>query len=59
MERASVRGEPRNRTRVATVESSEVSLAWAHQGIRVERAKWGVGWTTTTAEVTTTTRGWW
>ncbi len=33
-----VRGGPRNRARVATVESSEVSLAW-REGIWVERAR--------------------
>jgi hypothetical protein len=34
-----VRGAPRERARVATVESSEVSLAWAHTGIRVEKVR--------------------
>ena len=37
-----MRGWPRDRTRVATVKSSEVSLAWAHQGIRAESVV-GVG----------------
>jgi len=37
-----VRGRPREWARVATVESSEVSLAWAHKGIRGKRAKLGV-----------------
>ena len=34
-----MRGGPRNRERVATVESLEVSLAWAHEG----GARWGAG----------------
>jgi len=34
-----VTGWPRDPTRVATLKSCEVSLAWAYKGIRVERAR--------------------